>query len=76
MVKKTPPQLIYRGEKGRRAGESHPNARLTDTDIDLMREMHELVDDHGRTLYGYRKLARVFECSRGYARYVVKGNRR
>lgn len=58
------------------AGESHPNARLTDTDIELMRSMHELLDALGRTLYGYRKLARIFECSRGYARKVIKHQRR
>lgn len=76
MKKTTPPQPICRGEKGRSAGMSHPNAKLTDTDIELMRSMHELVDEQGRTLYGYRKLGRIFECSRGHARYVVKGSRR
>lgn len=70
------PQQVYRGEKGRLAGESHPNARLTDTDIELMRSMHELLDALGRTLYGYSKLAQIFECSRGYVRKVIKYQRR
>lgn len=65
-----PPQLTRRGEKGRRMGEQHPNARFTDAEIEVMRELHE---HHG---YGYRRLARIFECSRGYARKVCKYQRR
>jgi hypothetical protein len=59
-----------RGEKGRLAGERHPNARYTDHEIELMRDMHA---NHG---FGYRRLARIFECSRGYVRLVVKFSRR
>lgn len=58
------------GEKGRRCGESHPNARYSDHEIETMRVMHEELG------YGYRRLARIWECSRGYIRYVIKGNRR
>lgn len=59
-----------RGEKGRLAGERHPNARYTDHEIDVMREMHE---HHG---FGYRRLARIFECSRSYVRKVCSYRRR
>lgn len=59
-----------RGAKGRRAGEQHPNARLTDHEIETMRDLHQ---HHG---FGYRRLARIFECSRGYARKVCKFERR
>lgn len=42
-------------EIGRRIGESHPRAKLTDRDIDLIRELHE---EHGM---GYKTIARKFE---------------
>lgn len=64
------PQRITRGLNGRRAGESHPNARLTDHEIEVIRTMHAELG------YGYRRLARIFECSRSYVRYVCKFERR
>lgn len=59
-----------RGEKGRLAGERHPNARYSDHEIEVMRDMHE---QHG---FGYRRLAVIFECSRSYVRNVCKFKRR
>lgn len=58
------------GEKGRRCGESHPNARYSDAEIELMRTMREELG------YGYRRLARIWECSRGYMRDVLTYRRR
>lgn len=63
-------RLIHRGEKGRVRGESHPNARLTDHEIELLRTMHAELG------YGYRRLAKMFEITRGYARKLVKFERR
>ncbi|RLJ20000.1 hypothetical protein DJ031_06730 [bacterium endosymbiont of Escarpia laminata] len=34
--------MIQRNEKGFRVGESHQKARLSDVDVDLMRELHEV----------------------------------
>lgn len=59
-----------RGEKGRLAGERHHNARFTNHEIEVMREMHE---HHG---FGYRRLAKIFECDRGYVRDVCLYKRR
>jgi hypothetical protein len=57
-----------RGQKGR-AGEQHPNARLhRPRDRDDARHAR----NHG---FGYRRLARIFECSRGYVRLVCKFER-
>lgn len=52
------------------AGERHHNARYTDHEIEVMREMHE---HHG---FGYRRLAKIFGCTRGYVRKVCKFQRR
>lgn len=39
------PEVLV-NEKGRRVGETHPRARLTDHEVDLIRELHEsMVDD-------------------------------
>ena len=54
-------------ERGRRVGDSHHNARLTDGDVELLRELHE----QG---WGYRKLAAKFEVSKSQVRNIVKGH--
>lgn len=64
------PQRITRRPVGRRAGESHPRARFTDHEIELMRTMHEELG------YGYRRLGRIFECAKSYVAKVCKGQRR
>jgi len=51
---------------GRRVGESHHNAKLTDCDVELMLALH----GEG---WGYRRLAAKFECSRSLVRYIIKG---
>lgn len=60
----------HTGEKGRRCGESHPNARYSDAEIELMRTMHEELG------WGYRRLCRVWECSKSYMRDVLLYRRR
>lgn len=64
------PQRSTNRPRGRRAGEDHPRARFTDSEIELMRTMHEELG------YGYRRLGRIFECHRTYVQKVVKGSRR
>lgn len=65
---------------GRRAGESHPGARLSDHDVDLIRELHEPSVDHttgqARPGLGYRVLSRKFETSKSTIRDIVKCRRR
>jgi len=51
---------------GRWIGESHPKAKLTQSDADLMRELHE---EHS---IGYRKLADKFEVSKTTAKRVCQ----
>jgi len=54
---------------GLRVGEDHQNAKLTDAEVDRIREMHE----QG---IGYRRLAAMFEVSKTTIRLIVKCERR
>lgn len=58
-------RLVGVNERGLRVGEDHPKARLTDSDVELMRHMHE-VDG-----LGYRRLAAMFEVSKNAVRRIV-----
>lgn len=62
-------KIIGVNEKGRPVGESHHNAKLTDADCDLIRELH----DDG---ISYRKLAEKFEVPRSTVVAIVKCRRR
>lgn len=53
-------------EIGRRVGESHHNAKLTNGEVALLFALHE----EG---WGYRKLAAKFEVSKSLVRYIIKG---
>lgn len=57
-------------DAGRRVGESHQNAKLTDDDVRHMLELHNY---HG---LGYKKLAGKFECSRRLVQLICQGKRR
>lgn len=62
-------RMVGRTEAGRPSGESHPMAKISDRDVDLIRQLHE----EG---LGYRAIARKFELSRYTVRDIVKCNRR
>ena len=51
-------------------GERHPLAKLTDREVEQIREMH----DSGEA--GYRKIARIFDIHRATVADIVKGRRR
>jgi hypothetical protein len=66
-------------ERGRRIGESHPRARLTDHEIDLIRELAEDEVDAvtGKLIrkgLSYREIAEKFEmeCSGAYVSKIVR----
>lgn len=48
---------------GRVIGQDHGRAVLTDADVDRMRLIHEEFDVGDPQHTGYRKLARMFDCS-------------
>lgn len=56
-------------ENGRRVGDYHPNAKLSDGDVELLLEMHS----EG---WGYKLLAQKFEISPSAVRHICKGRNR
>lgn len=56
---------IKRGENGYRVGDSHHNARLTDHEVELIRQLRA----DGMKV---RELARKFEVSKGYISKVLR----
>ena len=84
MEQKKPPtsrkklQLAKFNEKGRRTGETAPGAAMSDRDVELMRVMHEEFPPGHPQHVGYRKLAKIFECSRttvsNYCRYIKRAS--
>lgn len=67
-------KLVFVNEKGKRIGEDHHRAKLTDADIDLVFYLHEAG-------LSYRQIAEKFDdiaggISRSTIRDVLKGRRR
>ena len=62
--------LVGLSELNKRCGETHPRARLTDHDVDLIRELRE---EHKLT---YEALAEKFECSKSTIRDICRYRRR
>jgi hypothetical protein len=55
-------KVVVVNERGRRIGESHPRAKLTDHEIDLIRELvEELVAGGMKVMEAYRVAAEKFE---------------
>ena len=63
-------KIVGVNEQGKRVGESHPGAKLTDHDIDLIRQLHEDSD------LGYAQIAKEFDVSKWTIADVVKYRRR
>lgn len=62
-------KLVGYNEMGSRVGETHHRARLTDHDVDLIRDLR----DEGLT---YQSIADKFEVSKSTVRDIVKCRRR
>lgn len=56
-------------ERGLRVGEDHQNAKLTDAEVELIRELHA----DGMS---YKVLAKKFDVSKSLIRYIVQFKRR
>ena len=63
-------KLVTTNDRGLLIGEGHHRAKLTDHEVDLIRELHEV---HG---VGYRVLARKFEVSRATIQSICNYRRR
>lgn len=57
-------------ESGRRVGESHQHSKLSDKQVDEIRNLH----DSGT--WGYRRLARLFKTTRATIQHIVTCRRR
>mgnify|MGYP001558211220 CR=1 FL=1 len=62
-------RLVALNEKGRRIGEDHPCAVLTNHEVDIVFILHE----EG---WGCRRIARKLEVSRALIRKILKGELR
>jgi hypothetical protein len=59
-------RMVGVNESGLRVGEDHPQARLTDYEVELLRTMHE------HEGVGYGRLAKMFEISKRTAARICK----
>ncbi len=64
-----PKRLVGVNENGRRVGQDHPGAVLTDRDVDLVFELRE----QG---LGYRRIAKKIEVSVTAIKKIIKGKMR
>lgn len=68
---KTTPKdrLVAVNSDGRRIGEDHPRAVLSDHEVELLWSLRALG-------WGYKRIARKLECPRGTVRHIIKGRQR
>jgi hypothetical protein len=64
--------LIAINEVGRRVGQSHPQAKLTDRDVELMLTLRTL----NSVVWTYDALANKFEVSKSQVRNICLGRKR
>lgn len=79
-VTKTRDKIVAVNECGRRIGASHPRAKLTDEEVDWIRELAEPeVDVDGKVIrrgLSHREIAKKFEINRGHVGKVVRCDQR
>lgn len=63
-------RVVAVNEIGRRIGQDHPGAKLTDADVELIRDLHECEG------FSYRALAEKFGVSKMAICHIVKFRRR
>jgi len=61
--------LLGVNERNRRVGESHPQAKLTDADVERLQQLRE----EG---IGWGRLAKMFDISKSHARRICLGLKR
>ena len=64
--------MVALNESGREIGEGHARAKLSDRDVELMLVMHEEFPIGHPKHMGYRKLSKVFGCSRELCRWICR----
>lgn len=66
--KREPTKLVGVDERGNRVGEDHPRAKLTDHEVDLIRELWETRAEWGGSV---RKIAEKFEVGKSQIHEIV-----
>lgn len=69
-------EMVQYNERGNRIGESNPRAKLTDHEVDLLREMHEERKDDGSPKYSLGGLALRFKVPKSTVSDICSGRRR
>lgn len=64
-----PKRIVRVNERGLRVGEDHPNAKLTDHEVDMLLQLR--ADG-----YGWKRLAKTFEISKAQVRRICAGKSR
>jgi hypothetical protein len=67
-------KLVGVNERGDRVGEDHPRAKLSDAEVDLIRELLDPLD--GAKPMSHRQVAAKFEISRGTVADIASCRRR
>lgn len=70
MTGKLPSRMVAVNERGYRIGDSHQRAKLTDEQVEQIRELFE------DGFHSYRRLAKMFTVNRGTIRDIVTFRRR
>jgi len=65
-------KMVAVNDTGRRIGEDHPKANLSDHEVELMRKLYELYPIDHPDHFGYRRLAAKFGCTKTAARKICK----
>lgn len=69
-------RIVAINEYGLRIGEDHPNARLTNLEVDVLLELREELDENGKHIWSYGKLAEKFDIGKTAVRRICKGQSR
>lgn len=64
------------GPRNTPIGEDHHNAKLSDAQVEEIRDLYDELMPNGQRKYGYRKLAAMFGVNRMTIRDIVKFRRR
>lgn len=73
MAKRT---FIGVNDDGRRVGESHHRAKLSDEEIELIRQLRELLNPDGSYQWSYGAIAKCFQTSKGVIHDICSMRRR
>lgn len=66
-------RLVAVNARGHRVGQDHPRARLSDHEVDLIRELAEERGANGKRVWGFRKLAKKFDVSQWTIAAIIYG---